>query len=92
MRKVSLLLAGLLLIGVVAVGGTVAAQQAARQADPGVQYKKETRYDFDDDVVEGELQRPDGQVIDARRKAKSSSLIKIRENFIPELLKSAENI
>jgi len=59
---------------------------------PDVKYKKKTVYDFDDDVVEGELQRPDGEYIDSRRKAKHSSLIKIRENFIPEMLKSAEDI
>lgn len=57
-----------------------------------VVYKKKTVYDFDDDVVEGELQRPDGEFIDTNRKAKHSSLIKIRENFIPEMLKSAEDI
>ena len=59
---------------------------------PTVTYRKKTVYDFDDDVVEGELQRPDGEYIDTRRKAKHSSLIKIRENFIPEMLKSAEDI
>ena len=46
----------------------------------------------DDDLVEGELQRPDGEFIDTQRRAKHSSLIKIRENFIPEMLKSAEDI
>lgn len=57
-----------------------------------VQYKKETRYDFDDDLVEGELQRPDDELIEGSRRAKHSSLIKIREHFIPELLKSAEDL
>jgi len=64
----------------------------AQGATPEVKYKKKTVYDFDDDLVEGELQRPDGEYIDTRRKAKHSSLIKIRENFIPEMLKSAEDI
>ncbi len=64
----------------------------AQGTGPSVKYKKKTVYDFDDDLVEGELQRPDGEMIDTRRKAKQSSLIKIRENFIPEMLKSAENI
>lgn len=64
----------------------------AQGTGPAVKYKKKTVYDFDDDVVEGELQRPDGEYIDTRRKAKHSSLIKIREDFIPEMLKSAEDI
>jgi hypothetical protein len=59
---------------------------------PEVKYKKKTVYDFEDDVVEGELQRPDGMMIGVTRTAKHSSLIKVRENFIPEMLKSAEDI
>jgi hypothetical protein len=70
----------------------LAVAQVGGGAAPDVKYKKKTVYDFDDDVVEGELQRPDGEYIDTRRKAKHSSLIKIRENFIPEMLKSAEDI
>ena len=69
-------------------GGVVFAQGAA----PRTEYKKKTVYDFDDDLVEGELQRPDGEFIDTQQRAKHSSLIKIRENFIPEMLKSAEDI
>jgi hypothetical protein len=57
-----------------------------------VSYKQKTVYDFDDDVVEGDLVRPDGEFVDSRKAAKHSSLIKIRENFIPEMLKSAEDI
>lgn len=64
----------------------------AQGAAPQAKYKRETNYDFDDDVVEGELQRPDGEIIDTRRQARHSSLIKVREHFIPEILKSAENI
>lgn len=36
--------------------------------------------------------RPDGEFVDVRKGAKHSSLIKIRPNFIPEMLKSAEDI
>ena len=71
-----------------AAGGVAMAQGTA----PKVNYKKKTVYDFDDDLVEGELQRPDGEFIETRRKARHSSLIKIRENFIPEMLKSADDI
>ena len=69
------------------------AQKAAPPAGgDNVSYKQKTVYDFDDDVVEGDLVRPDGEFVDSRRAAKHSSLIKIRENFIPEMLKSAEDI
>ena len=73
------------------------ATPAFAQAPPagggdGVSYKSKTVYDFDDDVVEGDLVRPDGEFVDTRKAAKHSSLIKIREHFINEMLKSAEDI
>lgn len=86
---------GFLVIGgFLLTGGIAFSQEGGTDLGgaPEVKYKKKTVYDFDDDVVEGELQRPDGEYIDTHRKAKHSSLIKIRENFIPEMLKSAEDI
>lgn len=61
-------------------------------SDPGVVYRKKTEYDFEDDVVEGSFVRPEGEYLDSRRRARHSSLIRIRENFVPEMLKSAEDI
>jgi len=61
-------------------------------SDDNVQYKAKTVYDFEDDMVEGDLQRPDGELIDSVRKVKHSSLIEIRPNFIPEMLKSLEDL
>ncbi|HEV8320585.1 MAG TPA: adventurous gliding motility protein CglF [Myxococcota bacterium] len=58
----------------------------------GVIYKKKTSYDFEDDVVEGELVRPEGEYIDTKRKSKHSSLIRIREHFIPEMLRTVNDI
>lgn len=84
-----------MLMGSILIFGTAAFAQDAAEGQggaPDVTYKKKTVYDFEDDLVEGELQRPDGENIMTRTKAKHSSLIKIRENFIPEMLKSAENI
>ena len=90
-RKIyGLLAAGVL---IVATGTTVFAQKAAAPAAGGdVTYKSKTVYDFDDDTVEGDLVRPDGELVDSRGRVKHSSLIKIRENFIPEMLKSVEAI
>ena len=84
---------GLLAAGVLmaVTGGPVLAQDKGGGGD-NVQYKSKTVYDFDDDTVEGDLVRPDGEFVDTRKGAKHSSLIKIRENFIPEMLKSAEDI
>ena len=90
-RKIYGLLAAVVLIA--ATGTTVFAQaKPAAPAGGDVTYKSKTVYDFDDDTVEGDLVRPDGEFVDTRKGAKHSSLIKIRENFIPEMIKSAEDI
>lgn len=51
-----------------------------------------TTYDFDDDLVTGDLVRPDGELLNVRRRGQRNSLIRIREHFIPEMLKSVENL
>jgi hypothetical protein len=79
-------------LALIAAVGLTGATALAQGQGPQVKYKKETRYDFDDDLVEGELLRPEGDFIGTRRGARHSSLIKVRENFIPEMLKSAEDI
>ena len=49
-------------------------------------------YNFEDDLVTGDLVRPDGELIGARKKAKVNTLIRVRKHFIPEMLKSVENL
>lgn len=51
-----------------------------------------TSYDFEDDLVQGDLVRPDGENLMVRRRGARESLIRIREHFVPELLKSVENL
>jgi hypothetical protein len=60
--------------------------------DANTTYKAKTVYDFEDDTVEGDLQRPDGELVSAQKKADHSSLIEIRKDFIPEMLKTLEDI
>src|SRR5688572_25123515 len=71
---------------------TAAPAQGQGGSDENTTYKAKTVYDFEDDMVEGDLQRPDGELIDSVRKAKHSSLIEIRKDFIPEMLKSLEDV
>jgi len=65
---------------------------ADKGGDDNVQYKAKTVYDFEDDTVEGDLQRPDGELVSSQKKAEHSSLIEIRKDFIPEMLKSLEDV
>jgi hypothetical protein len=72
-----------------ATGGAAA---AGGGDDANTTYKAKTVYDFEDDTVEGDLQRPDGELVSAQKKAEHSSLIEIRKDFIPEMLKTLEDI
>ena len=54
--------------------------------------QESTPYDFEDDLVTGALVRPDGEMLQVRRRGRRASLIRVREHFIPEMLKSVENL
>jgi hypothetical protein len=91
--KLTIALAALMLTG--GTGLALAQQKPTAKpagGDEGGTYKAKTVYDFEDDTVEGDLQRPDGELVDSMRKVKHSSLIEIRKDFIPEMLKSLEDI
>lgn len=51
-----------------------------------------TEVSFEDDLISGDLVRPDGENIQVSRRGARSSLIRIRQNFIPEMLKSVEDL
>jgi hypothetical protein len=71
-----------------AQGAAARAQANARPAPA----PPPTRFEFDNDMVEGELLRPSEEMIRARNVAKHRSLIKVRTDFIPELIQSADRL
>jgi len=78
----------------VAVAGPADAQPKGASSDKGNDKAgaKVKVYDFSGDTIEGDLIRPEGTTVDARDFAKHASLIRIRTNFIPEIIKSAEDL
>ena len=62
---------------------------ATAVADDG---PEETVYDFEGEDLEGALMRPDGEQITGDDRGRTSSLINIREDFIPEMLESVESL
>ncbi len=76
------------------IAATILLSGAAAFAAGGdkVEYKKRTVIDFSDAVIEGELTKPEGAYIVNRKVSNFSSLIRVRENFIPELLSSSDNL
>ena len=65
---------------------------ASREDTPEVNPPIAKHFDFEDDFVQGDLRRPDGDLIVTTQKAAHKSLIEIRTNFIPEMIKSLEDI
>jgi hypothetical protein len=87
-----------LLIGSVAFATVIVSMFASgaavaqdKKGDKGSAAKVKV-YDFSGDTIEGDLIRPEGTTVDARDFAKHSSLIRIRKDFIPEIIKSAEDL
>lgn len=74
---------------VLAAASPAFAQNAGNAKDPKAKVKV---YDFSGDTIEGDLIKPEGSTVDARDFAKHSSLIRIRKEFIAEILKSAEDL
>jgi hypothetical protein len=53
-----------------------------------VRYNKTQTINFEDDTIEGDLTRPDGEYVEARKKVQHSNLIRIREDFQDKVMQS----
>ncbi|MGE6762129.1 hypothetical protein D7X55_27775 [Corallococcus sp. AB049A] len=54
----------------------------------GARMQKTTSVDFEDDTIEGDLTKPDGEYVEARKTVKHSNLIRIREDFEDKVMQS----
>ncbi len=68
-----------------------AEDKVVREADKTV-FRKKTVIDFTDVAVEGELTKPEGSYSVSKKKTTFKTLIKLRDNFNPELQKSVDNL
>lgn len=59
-----------------------------KKGDGNVRYAKTTEINFEDDTIEGDLTKPDGEYVEARKTVKHSNLIRIREEFKDKVLQS----
>lgn len=77
----------------IGTAGTALAAQDTKVDTPQVNAAPAVRhFDFEDDQVEGDLQRPDGELVSAMPKASQKSLIEIPRSFLPELIKTFEDL
>jgi hypothetical protein len=90
------ILASLSVAGAIALAAPLAAlaQSKAKPAASAakVDDKKVKNYDFTGDEIDGELVKPDTDFIDTRKFASHTSLIRLRKDFIKEIVKSAEDL
>jgi hypothetical protein len=80
-----------LVLGLMLAASTAMAQSAGGGGDK-VSFKKRTVIDFSDNIIEGELTKPEGSYVVSRKLSRFSSLIRLRENFVPELLSSPQQL
>jgi len=76
---------------VFAAPAALAEEKVIHEADKTI-VRKKTMIDFTDVAVEGDLTKPEGSYVLDRNKTRFQSLVKIRDNFVPELQKSADNL
>jgi hypothetical protein len=69
-------------------GPAMAQDEANRQ----VKYKERTEIDFEGVDVQGELVKPQGQLLLDRRKASFNPLIRLREDFNKEMKDSVDQV
>jgi len=85
-------LAGLLAFAAVSLLGSAASAQNAQGGATQSGSPRTQEFNFTDELVQGQLVRPDGETTRVRRRSAGISLIRIREHFVPEMLKSVENL
>ncbi|WP_373045784.1 hypothetical protein [Vulgatibacter sp.] len=90
MRWAILLAAAAALLPAAAVAAEDEAEETVIREDDKVVYEKNTRVNFNDGQVDGELIRPEGDVVRAQRKARFQSMIQQRRDFNKELRESID--
>ena len=68
------------------------AASAAPTAAAGKSGEKRTTVNFEDQLIEGQTQKPELFYLLQQRNSNFKRLIKLRENFLPEMRKTAEDI
>ncbi len=70
----------------------VASAEDKKPPEPRVEYEKKTVIDFEDDTIQGDLTRPDGEDVEARKRVNHSNLIKIREDWREKVKQGAADM
>ncbi|MBI2378294.1 MAG: adventurous gliding motility protein CglF [Deltaproteobacteria bacterium] len=77
------------------IGSAVFAPTAARAQEgdaAGVIYQKKTTVSFEEDTIDGDLTKPDATYVEARKRVRHSNLIRVREDFREQILRSVSRL
>ena len=75
----------ILVLALVAVPSLASAQARRGEQSPQV-------VNFEDDSIQGDLSKPDGEYVEARKKVRHTNLIRIREEFKDKVLQSVSDL
>jgi hypothetical protein len=81
----------LLLLAAV-LGWTVAALAEGNNEEGGGKRTKRTTVDFTDQLIEGQAQKPELFYLLQQKNENNRRLIRLRENFLPEMRRTAEDV
>lgn len=90
--RILLVLAGSLLLAVPAAWAQTPPAKGAAKGAAADKKNEPKQMDFEGDVVEAQFMRPDQGIIGVVGPKVHSSLIKVRSDFVDEILKSAEDL
>ena len=72
---------------------TQKSEKAEKSAEKGAKGdKKQTKIDFEDELVEGELKKPELFYLLQKKQFNFKRLIKLREDFLPEMRRDGDEI
>jgi hypothetical protein len=89
-KAVKLLLVGALSTLLFSLAVPAVAQEKAEKSGGGE--KKKTKIDFEDELVEGELKKPELFYLLQKKQFNFKRLIKLREDFLPEMRRDADEV
>ena len=70
----------------------IGAAAHAQDQGAGDKEKRRTKIDFEDELVEGELKKPELFYLLQKKQFNFKRLIKLREDFLPEMQRDADEV
>lgn len=82
------------LVGTAGAPNAFAQEEKPKKAEKSAKSgeKKETKIDFEDELVEGELKKPELFYLLQKKQFNFKRLIKLRDDFLPEMRRDADEI